>query len=201
MRMVYACSSAIFGDAVGALDENSIPDPITPYGLSKLTGEKLVEQYCEHYSLAGFSLRFSNAYGPGLPRTQNVVQKYIAAALGQHAFTVHGDGTHTRDFIHVDDIAGAIVSALTVPAAGFHTLQVSSGVETSINTLIEKLSSAARDLGIEPPDIVHGEPREGDIYKSASDNRKAMRALGWAPRVAIEDGLRATMQWHADHAR
>jgi UDP-glucose 4-epimerase len=195
-RFVFASSNAVLGPHVPPADETVLPRPASPYGASKLAGEGYMTAYAETYGLATCALRFSNAYGPRSLHKKSVVAAWIRAAFAGAPLTIHGDGKQTRDFVHVDDLAGAMLAALEAPedrVAGA-VLQVGTGRETTVNELAETLGHA---MG-RPLAVLRGPTRAGDIVRNSSRVDRAAEVLGWRSAVDLLDGLRGTAAWFAD---
>jgi UDP-glucose 4-epimerase len=193
-RFVLASSNAVLGPHDPPADENVVARPSSPYGASKLAGEAYVSAYAATYGLAGCSLRFSNAYGPRSLHKKSVVAAWCRAALAGQPITIHGDGQQTRDFVHVDDLAGAIAAALAAPedAVAGEVFQVGTGRETTVNELAAGLGAA---LGA-PLTVVHGPEREGDVVRNTSRVERAAERLGWRAAIGLEEGLRETVEWY-----
>jgi UDP-glucose 4-epimerase len=198
-RFVLASSNAVLGPHVPPADETVLPRPASPYGASKLAGEGYVTAYAETYGLAASALRFSNAYGPRSLHKKSVVAAWIRAALADEPLVIHGDGEQTRDFVHVDDLAAALVAAIEAPedrVAG-SVLQVGTGRETTVNELAATLERA---MG-RPLTVVRGPTRAGDILRNSSRVDRAAELLGWRASVSLLDGLRGTAAWFDEALR
>ena len=191
-RIVYASTGgALYGDPerLPAGEETPIR-PLSPYGISKFVGE--------HYLrvLAGPEatwavLRYSNVYGPRQDPTgeAGVIAIFTRAMLAGRAPTIFGDGTQTRDFVYVGDVARANLLAATVGSTG--TANIATGQETPVNDIYHALAALT---GFGAP-AVHAAPREGEVYRIVLDVTRAQRWLGWTPATALEDGLRRTVEW------
>ena len=145
-KLLIACTAAnverfIFASSVGAGRLNS------PYGASKLTGEAYCEAFRQCYDLSTLSLRFSNVYGPGSNHKTSVVAKFIKAALAGETITIHGNGSHLRDYVYVDDIVETIIEEAISDHTGVEN--VASGDLCSINTLITALGDLGLDFKVE----------------------------------------------------
>ncbi len=192
-RFVLASSNAVLGRHDPPADEAVLPRPTSPYGASKLAGEAYVGAYAATYGMAACALRFSNAYGPRSLHKKSVVAAWLRAALTGAPLTIHGDGEQTRDFVHVDDLAGALLATLVVPeeAVAGGVFQVGTGRETTVNEL-----AAALGTVIDRPLVIrHSAPRAGDVLRNASRVDLAAERLGWRATVALADGLRETCAW------
>ncbi|HEU0242515.1 MAG TPA: NAD-dependent epimerase/dehydratase family protein [Candidatus Limnocylindrales bacterium] len=192
-RFVLASSNAVLGPHVPPADETVLPRPSSPYGASKLAGEGYVTAYADTYGMAACALRFSNAYGPRSLHKKSVVAAWIRAGLAGAPLTIHGDGEQTRDFVHVDDLAGAILAALRAPedrVAGA-VLQVGTGRETTVNELAATLERA---MG-HPLSVERGPVRPGDVSRNSSRVDRAAELLGWRSQVELLEGLQETAAW------
>lgn len=194
VRKVVASSSAgIFGELKTLpIREDHPIDPDTPYGSTKLCGEKLCLAYSKLYELDAICLRYFNVYGPNqrFDAYGNVIPIFVFQMLRGETLTVYGDGEQTRDFVYVADVVQAnIRAALARNVSGAFNIGSSSRI--SINRLITLLHAAS---GIEP-NVVHGPPRPGDVRDSLADISAASAALGFTPAVPIEDGLGEYIRW------
>jgi UDP-glucose 4-epimerase len=187
-RVVFASSNAAVGEVEGAVDETRVPEPLSPYGASKLHGEALCRVYQECYEINTTSLRFANAYGPYAGHKTSVIPKFIRRAKQGKTLEIYGDGKQTRDFIHASDIASAILAALENDSSAGEVYQVASGTETEINSLAEQIQELASEAG-KSVEIVHTDPRRGEIKYNYSSIDKIQRDLGWEPRIDLEEGL------------
>ena len=189
-RFVFASTGgALIGNAPPPVDESSVPRPISPYGASKLTGEGYCHAFQGAYGMSTIALRFANVYGPHSERKRGAVTTFIHRALGGEPITIHGDGTATRDFLHVDDLCAGIVAALRSDVTG--VVHLASERETSIDELARLIQSAA---GTEVP-IEHRPARRGEVERNFALARRAAAELGWRATLGLEEGLAATVEW------
>lgn len=192
-RFVFASTGgAIIGEIQPPVHEAMVPRPVSPYGASKLAAEGYLSAYAGAYGMKTIALRFSNVYGPRSYHKGSVVAQFFKDVLAQRPITIYGDGSQTRDFVHVEDICHAIALALTVPQAG-GVYQLGSGVATSVNTLLEavRLTVQPRQM----PSVSYRPFRAGEIRHTHSRIDKARAELGFAPRANLADGLRQTWEW------
>jgi UDP-glucose 4-epimerase len=181
-RLVYAASSSSYGiPSVYPTSEDSKIDPQYPYALTKYMGEELVLHWAHTYKLPGVSLRLFNVYGPR-SRTSGaygaVFGVFLAQKLNGKPFTVVGDGSQTRDFTYVKDVAAAFVSAAESDVVG-EPLNVGSGNHYSVNRLVELLQG----------EVVYVPKRPGEPDCTFADTAKIRRQLGWVPKVSFEEGV------------
>lgn len=197
-KIVYFSSAAVYGEpSEYPLRESSPVGPVNPYGASKLMSEKAVEGYSSSYGLSYIIFRPSNIYGIGQnPEYAGVMHAFASAIAGGKNPVIFGDGNQTRDFIHVNDVAEAVVSALEGEARNL-VMNLSSGKSTTVNFLAEMFKRAyGKDIN-----FIYGPPREGDIYRSELSNELIIRALKWSPQVNLQDGLREIIGWYLNGQR
>ncbi len=181
-RLVYAASSSCYGlpDVVPTPETVEIR-PMYPYALTKYIGEQYVMHWAKTYHLPCVALRLFNVYGPR-SRTSGtygaVFGVFLAQKLAGKSFTVVGDGTQTRDFTFVTDVAEAFVRAAQSDAHG-EIFNVGSGGTYSVNRLVELLGG----------EVVYIPKRPGEPDCTFADTSKILSGLGWRPRVAFEDGV------------
>jgi len=187
-KLVYSSSAAVYGNAeCFPIDEARPIRPLSQYAVSKHCGELYMSAYHELYEMPALSLRYFNVYGP-YQRPENaysgVISKFYYNAIRNTPIEVFGDGKQTRDFVYVSDVANAnLLSAQSDVTEG--TINIGSGVETSINELAYIVKKKAHSTS----DIIHGPPRISDGRRSLADVSKAHRLIGYEPKVGIEDGL------------
>jgi UDP-glucose 4-epimerase len=190
-KVVALSSAAVYGVPESLpLSERSRTRPLSPYGLSKLTGEHYVRLLGDKLGVPYTVLRPANIYGPRQTTEGEgaVVPAFLARFLSNRDPVIHGTGEQTRDFIFVTDMARAILQALHL--ADGATLNISSGVRTSIRELWSELASL---LGWDRAPV-HVGVRPGDIDHSAMANGAARAQLDWGPRVPLTDGLARTVE-------
>jgi len=204
-RVVFASTGgAIYGDFTTPPNvETYEKDPESPYAISKLAVELYLAYYGRVHGLEAVALRFGNVYGPRQdPHGEaGVVAIFCGRLIEGRALTVFGDGTQTRDYVYVADVADATFRAATraVPAPGrldVRAYNVGTGIGTSVTRLAELLSRAA---GREPI-LEHAPRRPGEQQDSVVNVSKAARELEWRPRVSLEDGLARSFEWFAARA-
>ena len=184
-KFVFASSNAVAGEQTPPIDENKIPQPLSPYGASKLAGEALCSAYYQSYGLKTTSLRFSNLYGPFADHKTSVISKFLELARKDTPFTIYGDGNQTRDFAHVDDICYAIYLSLVKRINYGEVFQIARGKETTINELVETFNKITG----KKVQTIHEPERKGEIKRNYSDISKARKELGFKPQVELEEGL------------
>lgn len=193
-RFVFASSGAPLGVQIPPLHEEMAPHPASPYGASKLAGEGYCSAYFHSFGVETVALRFGNVYGEGSGHKSSVVAKFIREALAGQSLEIYGDGSQTRDFIHISDLIEAIHLAGTTPGIGGETFQIATAAETTVQELTDALIKAMTAEGLPRPEIGHGPSRQGDVARNYSDTVKARACLGWQAQVGLEEGLRRTVR-------
>lgn len=192
-HILFSSSAAVYGDNFHIpLKETERLVPTSPYGITKMTTEHYLRVYHELYGMDATVFRFANVYGErqGEKGEGGVVSIFCKLLSQRQGITVFGDGNQTRDFVYAGDIAQAIIRAL--PLKGYHTMNVSTGQETSINDLIRSFEKA---VGYTVP-VQYTAPRTGDILRSVLSNEALKRDLGFVPEMDLEEGIRRTYDWY-----
>jgi UDP-glucose 4-epimerase len=181
---------AIYGECDGPAAEDHPRQPLAPYGTSKLAGEEYLATYNRLYGTRHVSLRFGNVYGPRQdPHGEaGVVAIFMSLLREGGSPKIFGDGRQTRDYVYVGDVVAATLAAGGRAAGVFN---VGTGRETSVLDLYERIQAAA---GVER-EPVFAPPREGELQRSVLDPSLARGALGWEPRLSLDEGLAATWAW------
>ncbi len=196
-RFIYASSTAIYGDTETLpKHEKLMPQPISPYAVSKLAAENYVKIYHKVYCLNTICLRYFNVYGPRQTYSpySGVITIFINSLLKNEPPIIYGDGKQTRDFVHVQDVVEANVLALTKETAIGEVLNVATGTPTTINQLAAMLQQVMK-TNLEP---VYTSPRPGDIKHSYADITKANKLLQYNPEISLRNGLTQLVKWYAD---
>lgn len=194
-RVVMASSSAVYGENdTSPKTETLAPEPTSPYGAAKLAMEGFGRAYASAYGLHVTSLRYFNVYGARQdPAGQYaaVVPRFIAAFLADTSPLIYGDGSQTRDFIHVSDVVRANLLAACSPVQAGAVLNVAGGTPHSVLELYHLL----RSLTGSTREPVFLAPRPGDILHSCADVAAAASTLGFTPVVSLGEGLARTVEW------
>jgi UDP-glucose 4-epimerase len=190
-RFVFSSSNAPLGAGAYPASEDKPIAPLSPYGASKATGEAYCSAFYGAYGLEAVAVRFSNAYGPRSAHKSNVIPVFIRRLLDGEDLIIYGDGSQTRDFVFVTDLADGLLRAAEADGIGGEIFQLASGVETSLNTLVDLLGQVC---GREPT-VRREPPRHGEILRNYSLVEKARERLGYQPAVQLEEGLRRTYEW------
>ena len=193
-RIIYSSSGgAGYGDTEVIPTPESHPTlPISPYGITKIAMEHYVSAWSGIYGIAGISLRYANIYGPRQnPQGEaGVIAIFCHRLLTGQIPMINGDGEQTRDYTYVEDVAAANLRALEHPEVT-GPVNVSTGVETSVNDLYHALVEAA---GSTVP-AQHAPARPGEQRRSCLSPALAARVLGWKPAVSLAEGLRRTFDF------
>jgi len=196
-RVVFACSSSIYGDTLTLPKRESMsPAPISPYGLSKLTGEVYGQIFQRLYGLEFVSLRYFNVFGPRQdPGSQysGVLSLFSSAVLDGRPVTIFGDGGQSRDFTYVANVVEANLLACEARGAAGLAFNIGTGNRYSLNHTLGLLS----DISGQQVVTNYGPPRNGDIRDSQADITLARQVLGYDPRVTFEEGLKRTWEWYS----
>jgi len=188
VRVVFASSSSVYGSAEQfPTPERTPPQPISPYGITKLACEHLVAAYGREFDLEYVVLRYFNAFGPRQRPDMAFTRIVNALAVGA-PFEVYGDGDQSRGWTYVDDIVAATIAA---GERGEGIYNVGGAIEASLNetiALLERLSGRMLE-------VTHRPAVAGDQRRTSADTTRVRRELGWSPTVSLEDGLRAQWEW------
>ena len=189
-KVVFASSCAIYGDTPTLPAGESMPlNPLSPYAVTKATGEQYCSVFSQVFGLATACLRYFNVYGPRQDPSSEyaaVVPKFITAALAGKPLTIFGDGQQTRDFVFVKDVVSANISAAQTDITG--AFNIGSGRQTSVIELANLvLKLAGRDVA-----PLYHPPKPGEIRHSFADISRA-REFGYSPKHNLEEGIRKTI--------
>lgn len=192
-RFVYAASSSAYGDTeVLPKVETMATNPLSPYALQKLVGERYCQLYFELYGLETVCLRYFNVFGPQQdPHSEYsaVIPKFATKLLAGETITVNGDGEQSRDFTYVENVVQANLQAIKAKAASGKVCNIGCGTRLSLNQLIKALEKIIGKTA----SVTYGPPRRGDVRHSLADIRQAKALLGYYPGIAIEEGLQRTV--------
>jgi len=200
-RLVYTSSTSVYGNPrYLPINEDDHLSLLTPYAVSKLSGENYCMAFFESYDVPCTAVRYSNVFGPGQDPANpycGVVAKFIELLFAGQAPVIHGDGNQTRDFTYIDDAVEATVMAAQSDRALGEVFNVGTGVETRVNELAAILSRIV-GLALEPQ---HTNRRDIDnIRRRVVNIEKTRRTLRWVPNVTLETGLKNTVQWQREKA-
>lgn len=189
-RFVYSSSSSVYGDHTPMpMREDALPQPVSPYGVSKLAAEQLCYLYFSNYGVPTVSLRYFTVYGPR-QRPDMGFHKFLRATILGEPITLYGDGDQTRDFTFVSDAVAANVAAATRGVPG-RVYNIGGGSRVSVNDVLRMIERIA---GRKP--LIHVDPvQKGDMRHTYADTSLARADLGYAPTVGLEEGLAAEYRW------
>jgi UDP-glucose 4-epimerase len=189
-RIVYASSSSVYGDGVAMpMREDALPQPISPYGVTKLAAEQLCYLYYANFGVPTVSLRYFTVYGPR-QRPDMGFHKFLRAALRGDAITVYGDGEQTRDFTFVHDAVAATAAAGVRGVPG-RVYNIGGGSRVTINQVFEMIGRVSG----RPPRIDVDPAQKGDMRHTYADTSLAQADLGFRPTVGLEEGIAAEYRW------
>jgi nucleoside-diphosphate-sugar epimerase len=198
-RVIYAGSSSVYGDTPELpKKEDMRPHPLSPYAVTKLTGEYYCKVFSDVYGLETITIRYFNVFGPRQnPESQYaaVIPKFIDAFLKGESPIVFGDGQQSRDFTFVDNVVYANILCSKAKKTAGEVINIATSYQISLNELISILKKiTGREI-----DPVYTNPREGDIKHSLADISQAKNLIGYKPIVGLEQGLIKTFQWMEAH--
>jgi nucleoside-diphosphate-sugar epimerase len=189
-RFVYASSSSVYGDNASIpMREDALPQPVSPYGVTKLAAEQLCYLYYANHGVPATSLRYFTVYGPR-QRPDMGFHRFLRAAIEGRPITLYGDGEQTRDFTFVKDAVAATVAAGERGVRG-RAYNIGGGSRVSINHVLEIVGRVTgRNL-----DVRREPAQKGDMRDTFADTSLAKADLGFAPGVSLEEGLEAEYRW------
>jgi UDP-glucose 4-epimerase len=195
-RVVFISSGAVYGEQQEQpLAETAVPAPRSPYAVSKLSAEYYVRTIGALWGIETVVLRVFNAYGPGQhlpPVHAPVIPYFLRQAWSNGTLVVHGTGAQTRDYVYVDDVVQAMLAAATAEDVNQQTINVGSGVETSIRDLTRLIVDTTGGS----PEVIYNPRNEGGVPRMRADLSLAQQLLGYHPVTPLEQGLRLTFEQH-----
>jgi UDP-N-acetylglucosamine/UDP-N-acetyl-alpha-D-glucosaminouronate 4-epimerase len=197
-RVVMASSSSVYGsNHTLPKDETMTPAPLSPYAVTKYTGEMYARVFSQLYGLETVCLRYFNVFGPRQdPTTQyaGAIAKFISCARRGEPYPVFGDGEQSRDFTYVENVVEANVLAAEAPVQGHAVLNIAYGERATLNQIIAILNQ----LTNQNLPTVFSAARPGDVRHSLASIARAREVLGYTPRVALREGLEKTLRWYQE---
>jgi len=192
-KFVFASSAAVYGEPEHLpIDEKHPIKPKSIYGLSKVIAENIIRWYAENYGIKSVILRYFNVYGPRMRNNDfgPVIARFIIRALKNEPIIIFGDGSQTRDFVYVEDVAEATFFATEKNVSG--VFNVGTGIETSILDVAKKII----ELSQSKSKIIFRKSRSFDISRSVADISRIKSVLNWWPKYDLKEGLLRTIDWY-----
>ena len=189
-KLVYASSSSVYGDLVEMpMREDALPQPVSPYGVSKLAAEQLCYLYFVNFGVPTVSLRYFTVYGPR-QRPDMGFHRFLRATIEGRPISLYGDGEQTRDFTYVDDAVSATIAAAVKGVPG-RVYNIGGGSRVSINHVLEMIGRVTgRD-----PIVARDSAQKGDMRHTYADTEQARADLDFRPSFDLERGLAAEFAW------
>jgi nucleoside-diphosphate-sugar epimerase len=193
-KVVFASSSSVYGNTPTLpKHEDMTPDPLSPYAVTKLTGERYLKVFSEVYGLKTLSLRYFNVFGPRQdPKSEYaaVIPRFITKILRLESPTIYGDGGQTRDFTYVKDVVQANIRAMESDAQGVFNVAYCTRIDLNeLAYLIMEITGITVPLVYEPA-------RTGDVRDSLAEIQRAQEAFGYTPEYTVKSGLKETIKWY-----
>jgi len=189
-RLVYASSSSVYGDNVALpMRDDARPEPVSPYGVTKLAAEHLCSLYHVNYGVPTVSLRYFTVYGPR-QRPDMAFHKFLRATARGDAITLYGDGGQTRDFTFVHDAVAATAAAAVQGVPG-RVYNIGGGSRVSLGEVFEMIGRVTGRT----PQVAVDPAQKGDMRHTYADTSLAQTDLGFRPRVGLEEGIAAEYKW------
>jgi nucleoside-diphosphate-sugar epimerase len=189
-RLVYASSSSVYGDLTAIpMREDALPQPVSPYGVSKLSAEQLCYLYFANHGVPAVSLRYFTVYGPR-QRPDMGFHKFLLSVMKGEPIGVFGDGEQTRDFTFVTDAVAATVAAARRGVPG-RVYNIGGGSRVTVNEVVRMIGRVTDTA----PVIKTGPAQKGDMRHTYADTSLARADLAFAPAVGLEAGLKAEYEW------
>lgn len=193
-RVVFISSGTVYGNqSIQPVKENAVPNPRTPYAVSKLAAEYYTKTIGALWGIETVCLRVFNAYGPGQhhpPVHTPVIPNFLLQAWENGTIVIHGNGDQTRDYVYVDDVVNAMVAASVAPEVNTLTINVGSGSEVSVRELAKMVAEVTGGK----PEVVYNPRNEGGLSRLCADLTLAREKLNYEPKTALLEGLKTTLE-------
>ena len=194
VRVVYASSSSVYGETKKfPMQEDDLPNPVSPYGVSKLAAEHLCRLYWKNFSVPTVSLRYFTVYGPR-QRPDMAFHRFLKAIMKGEEITLYGDGEQTRDFTFIKDAVDANLLAMEKGQAG-GVYNIGGGSQVTINHCIESMEIIVGKKA----NVKRLERQKGDVTHTYADTTRAQKELGFQPSTRLDEGLRLEAKWIQDN--
>jgi UDP-glucose 4-epimerase len=197
-RFIFASTGgAIVGEAAPPVHEEMPPRPVSPYGAAKLAGEGYCSAFWGSYGLATIPLRFANIYGPFAYHKGSVIAKIFRQILAGREITIFGDGGQSRDFLFVEDLCQAIKAAVTAEVPFGQPIQLGTGEETTVNSLVGLMRRVVGEANFPP--VRHAPTRPGEVQRNFMNITRARDTLHFNPATSLMAGLQKTWRWFMEN--
>jgi UDP-glucose 4-epimerase len=199
-RVVYSASSSAYGDTPTLPKrEEMLPQPLSPYAVSKLAVEHYLAAFHNCYGLQSVSLRYFNVFGPRQDPSSTyaaVIPAFVSRMVRGQRPIIFGDGEQSRDFCYIDNVVEANLLGADAPQTRAEVMNIACGERISLNEIVKLLN---RSLGtkIEPE---YRDPRPGDVKHSLADLAVAKRVIGYEPKILFAEGLQRAIAWYRENA-
>lgn len=193
-KFIFASSNASLGKQKPPLNEKMLPQPISPYGATKLFGEALCSAYFSSYGIKAIVLRFSNVFGPYSEHKTSVVASFLRQARNKRALAISGSGNQIRDFIHAKDICLAIYLCLKNHSLAGETFHIATGKKTKILDLAKLIKAIASVRYKKNIRLFFSQPLKGEVRQSFSDIAKARHSLNFKPQIILAQGIKEMLR-------
>ena len=198
-KIIFASTGgAIIGNSSGAVNENTPPRPISPYGASKLACEGYCSAFSSAFNMNITALRFANVVGPYSWHKKGVVTNYFKSLMNGKPLTIYGDGSSTRDYLFSEDLCDGILKSIESNLLGFNVFHLATGKETSI----QQIANYCLEIcNIQDPKVIYESARTGEVEKNFADFTLAKKTLNFAPKTSIRSSLEATWRWMSEYEK
>lgn len=190
-KFVYASSSSVYGNAESyPTHEDDRPQPLSPYGVTKLAGEHLCSLYAANFGVPTVSLRYFTVYGPR-QRPDMAFTRFVKAAITGGKIEIYGDGKQVRDFTFVDDVVEANLRAALLATSNGAIFNVAGGSNVNVNEVLDLISEISGNR----LDVKYVQSVAGDVRRTSGSIRRISEELGWQPLIGLEEGLQRHLSW------
>jgi len=197
-KLVFSSTGgALIGDAIPPVNEQSLPKPISPYGAGKLCAEAYCHAFSKSYGINTVCTRFANVYGPYSDHKSGVINQFFNRITRGEPLVIYGDGSSTRDYIHVSDLCNGITRALFNEDVKNDVIHLASGRETSLRQLADLM---IRVSGKDDHPVEYRDKRTGEVDRNFARYDYAKKVLGFEPQYTLEKGLQEAWDWLAGNA-
>ena len=194
-KLVFSSTGgALIGDAIPPVNEQSLPKPISPYGAGKLCAEAYCHAFSKSYGINTVCTRFANVYGPYSQHKSGVINQFYKKITQDEPLIIYGDGSSTRDYIHVSDLCNGITRALLTADVKNDVIHLASGRETSLRQLADLMIKVS---GKSDHPVEYLDKRTGEVDRNFARYDYAKKVLGFEPQYQLEDGLKEAWDWLA----